>query len=83
MSLKKPHPIHHKEARFHHKFTIKKPRSTTHFFKKPLQKRENTTKEKTALLVGGLGVFDDKILGEPEVVLVAGRDEVAEDGVRL
>jgi hypothetical protein len=51
LRLEKCQPIHHKSPRFHHKFTTQKPHFATHFFKNPLQKRENALKEKNALLV--------------------------------
>src|SRR5260370_20313387 len=38
---------------------------------------------RSALLVGGAGVFGEEFRGESEVVLVAGGDEVAEDGMGL
>jgi hypothetical protein len=44
LTPEKHQPIHHKSPRFHHEFTTKKPRFTTHFFKNPLQKRENSLK---------------------------------------
>ena len=34
-------------------------------------------------MVGGAGIFGDEVRGESEVVLIAGGDEVAEDGVGL
>src|SRR5260370_25384863 len=43
-------PIHHKSPRFHHKFTTKKPRFTTRFFKNPLQKLEKLHQKKIAQL---------------------------------
>src|ERR1700723_512494 len=51
----KNHKIHHKSPRFHHKFTIKKPSFTMHFFKNPLQKHQNTTKQKTTSKLRGVG----------------------------
>jgi hypothetical protein len=46
LRLKKHHPIHHKSPRFHHKFTIKKPRFAPRFFKNPQQKRKKLPQKK-------------------------------------
>jgi hypothetical protein len=44
---KKRSSTNHDSPRIHHKFTIKKPRSTTHFRQKPLQNNENPPSKKT------------------------------------
>jgi hypothetical protein len=52
-------------------------------FSKTPCKNAQIPQTKKALLVRSLSVFSDKLMGESEVVLVAGGDEVAEDRVRL
>jgi hypothetical protein len=44
---KKPPSTSHDSPRIHHKFTIKKPRSATHFRQNPLQNDENSPQKIT------------------------------------
>jgi hypothetical protein len=75
-----PPQIHHQKTTFYHPFFPKPPAKTR---KIPTKKNCSNQTVPDALLVGGPGVFGDEFRGESQVVLVAGGDEVAEDGMRL
>src|SRR5438477_6149825 len=75
-----PPQIHHQKTTFCHPFFPKPPAKTR---KSPPGKNCSNQTLLVALLVRGPSLFWNEFRGESQVVLVAGRNEVAEDGVRL